>query len=284
MRRYGAVQLASGVSVLMLLMFAIVVQAQVPEPERGGIQTPNIKEYPFSEEEDKKILEMFEDARVADVGDALDTVGVRDVTFMSPDILPLWKDTNQFSHRIQGVAITARYVRTNRVIPIVPQSEYDDWAGPYYREVTPDAWTEFIRPGMVAVLDKPEDSDTRNIGSFNSMNWILQGLRGVVTNGGAGDTDEIIAQKIPIYMRRVERGYPPGRTEIESVNVPVMVGGVLVRPGDIIVADGDGVVVVPRQHAEAVARRANEILKEDKERRRQLYEKLGLPLDKSVRP
>ncbi len=53
-------------------------------------------------------------------------------------------------------------------------------------------------------------------------------------------------------------------------------------PGDVVVADGDGVIVVPR-HAEEVARYARGILDGDKEGRRKLYEKLGLPLDDSVK-
>ena len=56
----------------------------------------------------------------------------------------------------------------------------------------------------------------------------------------------------------------------------------LVRPGDVIVADGDGVVVVPREPAAAVARVAHEILKTDQEARRKLYQKLGLPPDRTL--
>ena len=270
---------------LQLLLFCAAAAsgaAQVAEPEHGGVRKPIINEYPFTAEQDQAVLKLFEDARVSDVADALDTIGLPDTTVMSPDIQALWRDTKEFSHRIQGVAITARYVKSSRIVPRVPQAEYDNWAGPWYKTITPDAWTQYIRPGMIAVLDKAEDGDTRNIGSNNTMGWKLKGLRGIVTNGGAGDTDEIIAEKIPIYMKRLQRGYPPGRTEIESVNLPVMVGNVLVRPGDIIVADGDGVVVVPRQHAGPVAARARKILDGDKAGRRKLYEKLGLPLDKSV--
>jgi regulator of RNase E activity RraA len=58
---------------------------------------------------------------------------------------------------------------------------------------------------------------------------------------------------------------------------------VLVKPGDVIVADGDGVIVVPRAHAVAVATYARKILDGDKSGRRDLYKRLGLPEDSSVR-
>ena len=74
----------------------------------------------------------------------------------------------------------------------------------------------------------------------------LRGCVGVVTSGTARDTDEIDAQGIPLYYRKPGRGIRPGRNEIESVNRPIVVGGVLVMPGDVVVADGDGVIVVPR--------------------------------------
>lgn len=60
------------------------------------------------------------------------------------------------------------------------------------------------------------------------------------------------------------------------------VGGVLVHAGDVIVADGDGVVMVPREHAREVAGFAREILDTDKAQRLNLYKSLGMPLDRSV--
>ena len=74
----------------------------------------------------------------------------------------------------------------------------------------------------------------------------------------------------------------PGRNELESVNQPVTIGGVVIRPGDVIVADGDGVVCVPREFARPVAEYAREILVGDKQARKALYQKLGMPLDKTV--
>jgi regulator of RNase E activity RraA len=64
---------------------------------------------------------------------------------------------------------------------------------------------------------------------------------------------------VPLYFRGPGRGIRPGRNEIESVNRPVVIGGAPVVPGDVIVADGDGVIVVPRRHGEEVARYARKL-------------------------
>jgi regulator of RNase E activity RraA len=106
---------------------------------------------------------------------------------------------------------------------------------------------------------------------------------GVVTNATARDTDEVTTERVPLYFRHPGRGIRPGRNEIESVNRPVVCGGVLVMPGDVVVADGDGVVVVPRGVAADVARYAKKIIDDDKAGRRELYKKLGLPEDPSVK-
>ena len=133
------------------------------------------------------------------------------------------------------------------------------------------------------MIDGGEDGDTGTIGSNNILGWKVRGAVGVVTSGGARDTDEIIKEKVPLYYKRPARGIRPGRNEVESVNKPIMCGGVMVRPGDVIVADGDGVVVVPREAAEEVAKLAYIILEGDKAGRRKLYEKLGIPLDQTVK-
>jgi regulator of RNase E activity RraA len=133
------------------------------------------------------------------------------------------------------------------------------------------------------VLDDVEEKDIGTIGSYNILYWKSLGAVGVVTDAASRDLDEIAIEKVPLYLRKNGRGIRPGRNELESVNRPVSIGGVLVCPGDIVVADADGVVIVPRGIAEQVAEAARAILKNDKGARKQLYDKLGLPHDKTVK-
>jgi regulator of RNase E activity RraA len=140
-----------------------------------------------------------------------------------------------------------------------------------------------LRKGSALVIEEAGDADVGSIGSNNILSWKLKGCVGVVTSATARDTDEIITEKIPLYFKKPGRGIRPGRNEIESVNKPVVCGGATVMPGDGIVADGDGVVVVPRAQAEPVAKYARKILDGDKQGRRGLYQKLNLPADDSVK-
>jgi len=133
------------------------------------------------------------------------------------------------------------------------------------------------------VIDASEAGDVGFIGSNNALGWINQGARGVITNGGCRDTDELIKQQVPVYSRRIARGIRPGRLEWDSENVPIACGGVRVFPGDIVVADGDGVIVVPREHAETVAQIAREIANADKQGRMQKYKQAGLDFDISLK-
>jgi len=238
----------------------------------------------YSEQQDQRVLKLFDGLRVADDSDGMDKVGLANVGLMSPEIHPSWKDTKHYKHRFIGIAVTARYVPTNQ--PPAPPMEteaFDKWVGKTYSEVTPEPFVPLIRKGTALVIDDAPDSDVGTIGSNNIMGWTLRGCVGVVTNAGGRDTDEVATEQVPLYLRRVARGIRPGRNEIESVNRPIECGGVLVRPGDVIVADGDGVICVPREKAEEVAAYAQATMKGDKAGRRGLYQKLGLPEDDSVR-
>jgi regulator of RNase E activity RraA len=249
-----------------------------PRAGKGFIATPA-----FTAEEDRALLVLFDGLRVADVTDGMDAMGLQNVGLMDPEVRPLWKDTQDYSHRFIGIAVTARYVPTQR--PAAgkrPIEEYDKWSGDWYNTLSPEPFQDLIRPGTALVIDDAERADVGSIGSNNIMAWKLRGAVGVVTDATARDTDEIATEKMPLYFRRPGRGIRPGRNEIESVNRPVVCGGALVIPGDVIVADGDGVLVVPRAVAADAARYAKRILDGDKDGRRKLYEKLGLPKDKSV--
>ena len=237
-----------------------------------------------TQEDDNRILKLYEGLRVADVSDGMDMAGLQDVGLMDPDIKPLWRDVEGFQHVITGLAVTVRYVPTNKRPDKMNATEFRQWEGRWYREISPEPFVPLLRQGSIIVIDGEQDRDTGSIGSNNSLTWKSKGARGIVTSGGARDTDELIKQKIPLYLKKIGRGIRPGRNEVESVNQPVMCGGVLVRPGDVVVADGDGVVVVPREHAEEVAKSAREILQGDKAGRRRLYQQLGMPLDKTVEP
>ena len=238
----------------------------------------------FSAQDDSAVLEAFEGLRVADVADGMDFVGLKNIGLMDPAIHALWKDPETYGHRFVGIAVTARYVPTQKP----PQrgglsyEEFRAWEGKWYNELSAEPFAELIRPGTAIVIDEAPDADVGSIGSYNIMAWQMAGAVGVVTDATARDTDEIITQKIPLYFRKPGRGIRPGRNELESVNRPVVVGGALVNAGDVIVADGDGVLVVPRAHALKVAAFAHKIIEADKAGRRSLYEKSGREKDPSV--
>jgi regulator of RNase E activity RraA len=246
---------------------------------RGYIATPV-----FTAAADKAALELFKGLRVADVVDGMDAAGLVDTGTMDAEIHALWRDTAAFTHRFVGIAVTARYVPTQQTTAgVLPVEAYDAWAGEWYEKRSPESFVPLLRPGTALVIDEAPDADVGSIGSYNILDWQSRGCVGVVTDGTARDTDEIITQKVPLYLREIGRGIRPGRNELESVNRPVVCGGVLVVPGDVVVADGDGVVVVPRAVAEAVAKYARKIMDGDKAGRRELYKKVGLKPDPSVK-
>lgn len=260
---------------------AAVMAQDVPLDElETGQRFIHTKTYTL--EEDREILKAYEGLRVVDVSDGLDIVGLMGNMLMDPEIHPLWKDTEGFSHRIVGIAVTTRFVASNEPLPgPLPYDEFRAREGSFYWNRSMEHFMPILREGSVVVIDDAPN-DVGSIGSANILQWVQKGAVGVVTNTTARDTDEIITQKVPLYFRGPGRGIRPWRNELESVNLPVEVGGVQVRPGDVIIGDGDGVLCVPREVAAEVAVYAHSILSGDKEVRRELYQDLGLPTDPSV--
>ena len=274
-----------GLSMFLLASVSVAGEPVLHTPE--GVRLLRNKSYDDSDEARKEILALYAGLRVTDVCDGMDLIGLQDLGLMHNDIRPLWRDAQKFTHRFVGFAVTVRYVPTDvRVgqesFPAV--DGFKQFKGEQYGRA-PDPWTDAVKAGDVVVMDTNGVFEGGNIGSNNSLGWVEKGIVGVVTNGGARDTDEIVkVKKPPVYLRNGHstRGVRPGRMITESYNFPINCGGVLVYPGDVVVADGDGVIAVPRQRALEVGRRAREIYEGDQKSRRGRYERLGIPLDETV--
>lgn len=252
------------------------------QEDKKGQPIDYIETQTFTQEENDEILALYATLRVADVSDGMDMVGLPDTGLVDPAIHPDWEDHKDLKHVIRGIAVTARYVPTQRKDRPEPGEDFEEWEGHFYGTYSHESYAEHLFPGSVVVLDDVEAKDIGSIGSNNILIWVSMGAVGVVTDASSRDTDEIALQQVPLYLRKKGRGIRPGRNEIESINRPIVVGGVLVMPGDVVVADGDGVIVVPRKHAKQVAEYAHKILEKDKAGRRNLYEKLGMPMDRTV--
>ncbi len=262
--------------------FSWAGKAQSADPEAMMSGYNFIETSWYSEEEDQELLSLYEGLRVADVSDGMDMAGLPDQGLVDPAIHPSWVDYEGLSHIFRGIALTVRYVPTMKSDRPEPGEEFTRWEGHFYSTYSSEAFAPLIHKGVVMVIDDVEEKDIGSIGSNNILAWKERGAVGVVTDASSRDTDEVAIERVPLYLREKGRGIRPGRNELESVNRPISIGGVLVCPGDVVVADGDGVVVVPRRVAAEVARHAREVLEKDKAGRRSLYERLGIPVDQTV--
>ncbi len=263
---------------------AAAQQSVGPNPDelRAGKNFLETKVY--TEQQDQETLALFEGLRVADVSDGMDKVGLANVGLMSPEIQSSWKDTKHYKHRFIGIAVTVRYVPTNRgFAPAMESEAFDKWVGKTYNEVTPEPFVPLIRKGTAVVFDDAPDSDVGSIGSNNIMGWKLRGCVGVVTE-----------RHRPRHGRDRHRGnaavFPPSgprhpsRPQRDRVGEPPH--RVRRRPGPAGRRDRRR---RRRRHRGAPRkgqrsrRIRQDIMEGDKEGRRGLYKQLGLPDDDSVK-
>jgi regulator of RNase E activity RraA len=150
-----------------------------------------------------------------------------------------------------GEAFTLRYIPARE--DLNPLSVFQDRAHPQRKAV------EECPEGAVFVIDSRKDARAASAGSILVSRLMKRGVAGVVTDGGFRDSPEIAELAIPAYHNR-----PAAPTNLTihqalDINVPIGCGDVPVWPGDVVVGDGEGVVVIPAHIAEEVADEAVEM-------------------------
>lgn len=184
------------------------------------------------------------------VADVLDRLGYRSQCLRA-DIRPL------FPHaRIAGFALTVH------VVPSTVQTP----AHPYEGEL---AAVDALKPDDVMVVSSCAWSYW---GELLSTAARYRGCRGVVIDGFTRDTQAIAEMQFPVFCRGIHPADSLGRIEVLAHDVPIVCGDVLVNPGDLILADHDGVAVVPQSIAEEALQAAEEKVRGENLVRKKLAE------------
>jgi 4-hydroxy-4-methyl-2-oxoglutarate aldolase len=140
------------------------------------------------------------------------------------------------------------------------------------------AAVEVCRPGDVMVVGVVADSTDGMFGELLACSLRAHGVAGLVIDAGARDSATLAAMNFPVWSKAISAQGTVKETA-GSVNVDVVCAGAIVHPGDVIVGDSDGVVVVPRDRAAEIARLgAERRAKEERTRQRLLSGELGLDI------
>ncbi len=116
-----------------------------------------------------------------------------------------------------------------------------------------------LRPGHVVVWNANGEDLASHWGGVMTRASVKRGCRGAIIDGGIRDTRDILDQRFPIWYRYRTSTGALSHTKIVGYQTPVYVGDVIVKPGDIVLADIDGALVIPRKIAVAVLERAERI-------------------------
>jgi 4-hydroxy-4-methyl-2-oxoglutarate aldolase len=125
-----------------------------------------------------------------------------------------------------------------------------------------------VEAGDVLVLTMPEPEPVALLGELLATQAKVQGAAAVLIDAAVRDTDDLRELGLPVWSRWVRvRG--AGRTEVGALDEPVEIGGATISPGDAIVLDGDGAVVVARDRLERVLRASRDRAESEEEKRAQ---------------
>jgi regulator of RNase E activity RraA len=167
------------------------------------------------------------------------------------DVLPVNTHRDSKTPNMVGEAFTLRYIPARE--DLNPITVFQDRSHPQRKAV------ETCPPDAVLVIDSRKDPRAASAGSILVTRLMKRGVAGVVTDGGFRDSPEIAQLAIPAYHRRPSAPTNLTLHQALDINVPIGCGDVAVWPGDVVVGDGEGVVVIPAGIADEIAEEATEM-------------------------
>jgi regulator of RNase E activity RraA len=167
------------------------------------------------------------------------------------DVLPVNAQRDPKTPNMVGEAFTLRYIPARE--DLNPITVFQDRAHPQRKAV------ESCPPGAVFVIDSRKNPRAASAGSILVTRLMVRGVAGIVTDGGFRDSPEIAQLPFPAYHQRPSAPTNLTLHQALDINVPIGCGDVAVWPGDVIVGDGEGVVVIPAAIADELADEAVEM-------------------------
>jgi regulator of RNase E activity RraA len=142
-------------------------------------------------------------------------------------------------------------------------------------------YADDVEPGQVIVLDNGGRTDATVWGDILTEIAHRRGIAGTVIDGVNRDVHLCRELRYPVFSRNAYMRTGKDRVQVEGVGVPVTIGGARVAPGDLVIGDADGVVVIQREHEDAVLDAAEQILEAEKGIREAI--RAGMRLDEARR-
>jgi len=167
------------------------------------------------------------------------------------DVLPVNTHSDPKTPNMVGEAFTLRYIPARE--DLNPITVFQDRAHPQRKAV------EECPPGAVFVIDSRKNPRAASAGSILVTRLMKRGVAGIVTDGGFRDSPEIAQLAMPAYHQRPSAPTNLTLHQALDINVPIGCGDVAVWPGDVVVGDGEGVVVIPASIADEIADEALEM-------------------------